>query len=65
MAKKYKIKRYRRIYRSNRNSRMTAGGVILAALGLLAAAFIGWSVYGPVSDFISGRLSAGPSSSSA
>lgn len=65
MAKKYKIKRYRRIYRSNRNSRVTAGGVILAALGLLAVAFIGWSVYGPVSDFISGRLSAGPSSSSA
>ncbi|MDD2955124.1 MAG: putative glycoside hydrolase [Oscillospiraceae bacterium] len=65
MAKQYKIKRYRRIYQSNRNSRVTAGGVIVTALVLLAAAFVGWSLYGPVSDFISGRLTVErPSSSS-
>ena len=64
MAKKYKIKRYRKIYRSDRNSRVTVGGLLFTVLGLLVIAFIGWSVYRPVSDFIGGRLTAPSSTSS-
>lgn len=53
MAKSYKIKRYRHIYRRRRFSPIK---VVLLLLLVAALAFVGFSLYGPVSDFWSGRL---------
>lgn len=62
MAKSYKIKRYRYIYRRRRFSPIKAVLLLLLAAVL---AFVGFSLYGPVSDFWSGRLLQRMQSSSA
>ncbi len=53
MAKSYKIKRYRHIYRKRRFSPIKAG-LLLLLLAVLA--FVGFSLYEPVHDFWSGKL---------
>ncbi len=65
MAKKgYKIKRYSNIYRKNRNSRMGPLGIVLTVLAVLLLVFIGWSLYSPVYNFLTGNIKAPQPSSS-
>ena len=58
MAKNYKIKRYKRIYRGKRS----AGSLILrgalAAAAVFIVAFVGYNAYGPIRDYFSGALAA-------
>ncbi len=61
MKRTKKIKRYNRIYRSGRH-RVSALQVILVTVGCLALFFVGFSVIGPVSDYLSGKLEPAPSS---
>ncbi len=61
MKRTKKIKRYNRIYRSGKH-RVSALQVILVTVGCLALFFVGFSVIGPVSDYLSGRLDPAPSS---
>ncbi|WP_368183247.1 putative glycoside hydrolase [Anaerotruncus rubiinfantis] len=55
MPKQIKIKRYRRMYRRyhSPSSLLIKGAGILLAICVLA--FIGWSAYGPIMDFLSGE----------
>ena len=55
MPKQIKIKRYRRMYRRyhSPSSLLIKGAGILLAVCVLA--FIGWSAYGPIMDFLSGE----------
>lgn len=55
MAKRYKIKRYNKIYRTDR--RAIARRVVLWVAGLAVLAFIGYCAYGPVVNFLSGKYS--------
>ena len=66
MAKRkgYKIKRYSNIYKHNRNRRIDAGGIILIVIGVLILGFIGWSVYDPVYNFLTGNMDVPSISSS-
>lgn len=54
MARRMKIKRYRHIYRRKRFSAWKAAGVLAVAC---IAVFLGVSLYQPVRDFITGKLS--------
>lgn len=57
MAKNYKIKRYKRIYRGKRS----AGSLILRgalAAAVFIVAFVGYNAYGPIRDYFSGALAA-------
>lgn len=57
-----KIKRYRNIYNSKRRRRKKILKTLLFILLCAALLFIGYSVAGPVMDFISGRFSGNPPS---
>ena len=57
-----KIKRYRNIYNSKKMKRKRIIKTLLFILLCAVLIFIGYSVAGPVMDFISGRLSGNPSS---
>lgn len=61
MKRTRKIKRYNRIYRSGKR-RVSALQVILITVGCLALFFVGFSVIGPISDYLSGRLEPAPTS---
>ncbi|HJB26244.1 MAG TPA: putative glycoside hydrolase [Firmicutes bacterium] len=61
MKRTKKIKRYNRIYRTGRH-RVSALQVILITVGCLALFFVGFSVIGPISDYLSGKLEPAPSS---
>ena len=54
MAKHYKIKRYDRIYRRSHKPRISPvkALLILASAGILF--FLGWSLYQPVYDLLTG-----------
>lgn len=51
MARPYKIKRHKRIYRRSAGSILARVAVIVAAVAVLFG--LGWALYGPVSDWIS------------
>lgn len=57
-----KIKRYRNIYNSKKMKRKKIVKTLLFLLLCAVLIFIGYSVAGPVMDFISGRLSSNPAS---
>lgn len=58
MAKKYKIKRYNRIYRKNRSSRITPATLLLTVVGIGVLAFLGYSLYQPVYNLLTGGYSS-------
>ena len=60
MSKNYKIKRYKQIYRRGPRPFHVAAAVIVVCV----LAFLGWNIYGPVNDYLSGRLTASSPSSS-
>ncbi len=64
MAKHYKIKRYDRIYRRSHKPRISPvkALLILASAGILF--FLGWSLYQPVYDLLTGSMEVKSSSSS-
>lgn len=51
MARPYKIKRHKRIYRRSAGSILARVAAIVAAVAVLFG--LGWALYGPVSDWIS------------
>ena len=51
MARPYKIKRHKRIYRRSAGSILARATAIIAAVAILFG--LGWTLYGPVSDWIS------------
>ena len=51
MARPYKIKRHKRIYRRSAGSILARVAAIVAAIAVLFG--LGWALYGPVSDWIS------------
>ena len=51
MARPYKIKRHKRIYRRSAGSILARAAAIIAAVVVLFG--LGWTLYGPVSDWIS------------
>lgn len=51
MARPYKIKRHKRIYRRSAGSILARVAAIIAAVAVLFG--LGWALYGPVSDWIS------------
>ena len=51
MARPYKIKRHKRIYRRSAGSILARAAAIIAAVVVLFG--LGWALYGPVSDWIS------------
>ena len=51
MARPYKIKRHKRIYRRSAGSILARATAIIAAVSILFG--LGWTLYGPVSDWIS------------
>lgn len=53
MARPYKIKRHKRIYRRSAGSILARIAAIVAAIAVLFG--LGWALYGPVSDWISQR----------
>ena len=57
MRKGYKIKRYNRIYR-RRPGGLTPVKIVLLVLAAALSALLVFSLYGPVHDFLSGRLSS-------
>ena len=63
MKRTRKIKRYNRIYRTGKH-RVRPFQVILITVGCLALFFVGFSVIGPISDYLSGKIDP-PSPSSA
>lgn len=52
MAKRFKVKRYNRIYGRSPGSRLLH--LLGAAAAVCVLGFIGWSAYGPVMDYLSG-----------
>lgn len=56
MAKPYKIKRHKRIYRRSFGSILLRICIFLAAIGVLFC--LGWGLYGPVSDWLEQRQNA-------
>ena len=55
MAKQYKVKRYHKIYTSRtRSTSHVVLKIICCVFAVCALGFVGWSVYGPISDFLSG-----------
>lgn len=58
MPKTYKVKRYRRIYRKNYSPLSIALRALCAVLIVGGLAFVGWSAYGPITDYLSGTLAA-------
>lgn len=64
MARHYKIKRYDRIYRRSHKPRISPvkALLILASAGILF--FLGWSLYQPVYDLLTGNMEVKSSSSS-
>ena len=62
MAKKQpKIKRYRKIY-GGRSTLSRVVGAVLTVVMLAGVAFLGWTLYEPVSDFLDGTMSLPESS---
>ena len=51
MARPYKIKRHKRIYRRSAGSILARAAAIISAVVVLFG--LGWALYGPVSDCIS------------
>ena len=49
MARPYKIKRHKRIYRRSAGSILARAAAIIAAVAVLFG--LGWALYGPVSDW--------------
>ncbi len=57
--RKYKIRRYGKIYRgSKRPPTYERLRLVLGIVAVVVVAFVGWSVSGPVMDFLSGTLEA-------
>lgn len=51
----YKVKRHKKIYRRNRSRRFSPLHIFLTILIAGVVFFVGWSVYQPVVDFITGK----------
>ena len=51
----YKVKRHKKIYRKNRSRRFSPFHIILTVLIAAVLFFVGWSIYQPVVDFITGK----------
>ncbi len=62
MKRTRKIKRYNRIYRTGKH-RVRPLQVVLITIGCLALFFVGFSVIGPISDYLSGKIDPASSSS--
>ncbi|MBC8570426.1 putative glycoside hydrolase [Zongyangia hominis] len=63
MSKPYKIKRNTRVYR-RRSRRTSPLMIVLMVLGCAVLAFVGWSIYQPVYNLITGNIEApGPDES--
>ena len=57
--KRYKIRRYGKIYRgSRRPPTYERLRLVLGVVAILVVAFIGWNISGPVMDFLSGAMEA-------
>lgn len=68
MARNRRIKSYKRIYQESNGPFSSPVGVVVMAVAIIAIAIAGWSLYGPVYDFIMGygeREAEPPSSSDA
>lgn len=57
MSKPYKIKRNTRVYRG-RGRRPSPLSIVLMVLGCVVLAFVGWSIYQPVYNLITGNISS-------
>lgn len=53
MAKRFKVKRYNRIYRGGRSPASRLLHFVSAVAAVCILGFIGWSAYGPVMDYLS------------
>ena len=62
--KGYKIKRYNKIYRRNRSSNMGPMGFIVIIAVVLILLCVGWSIYDPVYNFLTGKIETPQISSS-